>query len=267
MANVYNIKGLDCASCGSKIEDAIKKLPGVSYAVVDFANLRLHLEAIDLNRVRNEIMRIDPAVEVLPVEYSSVKTQSQEDVFGSENAKSALLSRPCSFLAVHAYFEERFHESDWVVLDYGLALAAYFLAGINVYVSAFRTFRRGDFFDENVLMVVATRWSHRHSQPVGSRGRDDLFQSRRVPAKFGGCTFTPIDPCAPCVQTRFGEFGNSRRSSPGAAGAGSGRGDYFGQTRRESAARWRSRDGAIQPGCLGPDRGVRPLRAPESGIF
>ena len=47
MTTSYNIKGLDCASCGLKIEHAIKKLPGVTHAVVDFANLRLHLEAAD----------------------------------------------------------------------------------------------------------------------------------------------------------------------------------------------------------------------------
>lgn len=169
MANVYNIKGLDCASCGSKIEDAIKKLPGVSYAVVDFANLRLHLEAIDLNRVRNEIMRIDPAVEILPVEYSSVKTQNQEDVFKARREVGIIVAALLLFV-VHAYFEERFHESDWVILDYGIALTAYFLAGINVYISALRTFRRGDFFDENVLMVVATVGAiaiHSLSEAVG----------------------------------------------------------------------------------------------------
>ena len=47
MTTSYKIKGLDCASCGLKIEHAIKKLPGVTHAVVDFANLRLHLEAAD----------------------------------------------------------------------------------------------------------------------------------------------------------------------------------------------------------------------------
>jgi cation transport ATPase len=47
MTTSYSIKGLDCASCGLKIEHAIKKLPGVTYAAVNFATLRLHLEAAD----------------------------------------------------------------------------------------------------------------------------------------------------------------------------------------------------------------------------
>jgi len=66
--------------------------------------------------------------------------------------------------------EERFHEYGLLVLDYGIALAAYFLVGINIYINAFKTFRRGDFFDENVLMVVATVGAiaiHSLSEAVG----------------------------------------------------------------------------------------------------
>jgi Cd2+/Zn2+-exporting ATPase len=169
MANVYNIKGLDCATCGSKIEDAIKKLPGVSYAVVDFANLRLHLEAIDLERVREEVRRIDPGVELLSPESPLFKTQGQEDIFKTRREIGIILGALVIF-AIHGFFEERFHESGWVILDYGVALVAYFLAGVNVYINAFRTFRRGDFFDENVLMVVATLGAiaiHSLSEAVG----------------------------------------------------------------------------------------------------
>jgi Cd2+/Zn2+-exporting ATPase len=72
--------------------------------------------------------------------------------------------------AVHAAFEERLHASGRWVADYGLALAAYFLAGINIYINAFKTIRRGDWFDENVLMVVATVGAiaiHSLSEAVG----------------------------------------------------------------------------------------------------
>ncbi|MDX9786316.1 MAG: heavy metal translocating P-type ATPase [Desulfobacterales bacterium] len=155
MATVYHITGLDCASCGLKLETAIKKLPGVSYAVLDFANLRLHLEALDVERVRAEIKRIEPTVEILSAAPHAEKAQSQADVFGTRRAAGIIIAA-LILLGVHAVFEERFHASGWLVLDYGIALIAYFLAGTNIYVNAFRTFRRGDFFDENVLMVVAT---------------------------------------------------------------------------------------------------------------
>ena len=169
ITNSYSIKGLDCASCGLKIENAIKKLPGVNYAVVDFANLRLHLEAADLERVRAEIKRMEPEVEILPAESKSAREEDDTDRFKPRREFSLLLAALLLF-GMHAFFEDRFHEYGWPVLDYGTALAAYFLAGINVYLGAFKTIRRGDFFDENVLMVIATAGAiaiHAVSEAVG----------------------------------------------------------------------------------------------------
>jgi Cd2+/Zn2+-exporting ATPase len=169
MANAYRITGLDCASCGAKLENAIRKLPGLSYAVVDFANLRLHIEALDLERVRDAIKRIEPAVDILPPEVVPLKAQGQEGVF-STRREIALLIVALVLFGGHAFFEQRFHASNWPVLDYGIALLAYFLAGSNIYLNAFKTIRRGAFFDENVLMVIATAGAiaiHSLSEAVG----------------------------------------------------------------------------------------------------
>ena len=169
MTTSYVIRGLDCASCGSRIEEDIKKLPGVTYASVDFANLRLHLKAADLERVLNEIKRIEPAVELLPAERHAEKAAGDEHVFRPRREMAILVAALLLF-GVHAVLEDRFHESGWLVLDYGIALAAYFLAGIKVYLSSFQTMRRGDFFDENVLMVIATAGAiaiHALSEAVG----------------------------------------------------------------------------------------------------
>jgi len=168
MTTAYNIKGLDCASCGAKIEEAINKLPGVSHAVVDFANLRLHLTADDLERVRNEIKRIDPDVEILSSEDTTTKTTVQEII--RSKREIGIIIASLLLLGVHMLLEEGFHESGFLIMDYGIALTAYFLAGINIYINAFKTFRRGDFFDENVLMVVATVGAiaiHSLSEAVG----------------------------------------------------------------------------------------------------
>ncbi len=165
----YAIKGLDCASCGLKIENAIKKLPGVSYAAVDFANLRLHLEAEDLDRVRAEIRRIEPEIEILSAEEKSTVAEVHEDRFSPKLELSILIAAIWLF-GMHAVLEDRFHDSGWPLLDYGIALAAYALAGMNVFINAFKTIRRGDFFDENVLMVIATAGAiaiHALSEAVG----------------------------------------------------------------------------------------------------
>ena len=45
---------------------------------------------------------------------------------------------------------------DIAYLEFVLAFTAYLLAGWGVITGAFKTIRRGLFFDENVLMVIAT---------------------------------------------------------------------------------------------------------------
>ena len=169
MTTAYQIKGLDCAACGAKIEKAVSKLPGVSHAVVDFANLRLHLDTDDIERVRSEIKRIDPAVDLLIPSDKEDTVQSQEERSHPKREIGIIIVALVLF-AVHAAIEERLHASGRWVADYGLALAAYFLAGINIYINAFKTIRRGDWFDENVLMVVATVGAiaiHSLSEAVG----------------------------------------------------------------------------------------------------
>ena len=93
MTTSYDIKGLDCASCGLKIEHAIKKLPGVTHAVVDFANLRLHLEAADPAGVFDAIKRIEPAVEILPVEHRPEPAGAGEHGFRPGRELVILVSR------------------------------------------------------------------------------------------------------------------------------------------------------------------------------
>ena len=47
MKKKFRLQGLDCANCAAKIENAIKKLPVVNDAAVDFMTTKLVLEADD----------------------------------------------------------------------------------------------------------------------------------------------------------------------------------------------------------------------------
>lgn len=45
MKKKYKLQGLDCANCAAKMEEAIKKIPGVKEAAVSFMTQKLMLEA------------------------------------------------------------------------------------------------------------------------------------------------------------------------------------------------------------------------------
>ena len=47
MKKRFNLTDLDCASCAAKMEQAIKKLPGVRDASVSFLTQKLTLDADD----------------------------------------------------------------------------------------------------------------------------------------------------------------------------------------------------------------------------
>ena len=47
MKKHFKLRDLDCANCAAKMEDAIKKLPGVNDASVSFMTQKLTLDADD----------------------------------------------------------------------------------------------------------------------------------------------------------------------------------------------------------------------------
>jgi len=47
MKKVFKLENLDCANCAAKMEDAIKKIKGVTDANVSFMTQRLAIEADD----------------------------------------------------------------------------------------------------------------------------------------------------------------------------------------------------------------------------
>jgi copper chaperone CopZ len=47
MKKTYKLEGLDCANCAAKIENAIKKLKGVSSATVNFMSTKMTIEGED----------------------------------------------------------------------------------------------------------------------------------------------------------------------------------------------------------------------------
>ena len=47
MKKIFKMKDLDCANCAAKMEDAIKKIDGVTNASVNFMSQKMTIEAED----------------------------------------------------------------------------------------------------------------------------------------------------------------------------------------------------------------------------
>lgn len=149
----YRINNLDCAACAAKIEDALNDEAGVDSATVDFSTQLLHVSADDYAHVEDVVSRVDPEVELEP--HTASTPEKADHSFDVRAALSKLLLSVFLFIIV-------------LILDYGgivdihayafavFSIVVYLVAGFSVIVSAVKTVVRKDFFDENVLMVIAT---------------------------------------------------------------------------------------------------------------
>lgn len=66
MKKIFLIKDLDCAHCAAKMEEAVKKLSGVTFASVNFLKSNITIEAPDevfksvLDSAVKECKKIEP---------------------------------------------------------------------------------------------------------------------------------------------------------------------------------------------------------------
>ncbi len=69
MKKTFKLIDLDCANCAAKMEDAIKKLPGVTDATVSFLTQKITIEADDVSAVMPAVVKcirkVEPDCEVV----------------------------------------------------------------------------------------------------------------------------------------------------------------------------------------------------------
>ena len=71
MKKTYLLEGLDCANCAAKMEDAIRKIDGVTGASVSFIMQKMTIEAADdrfdqiLKDVLKTIKKVEPDCRVI----------------------------------------------------------------------------------------------------------------------------------------------------------------------------------------------------------
>ncbi|NPV06016.1 MAG: cadmium-translocating P-type ATPase [Syntrophaceae bacterium] len=166
----FRVQNLDCAACAAKIERELLKTEGVEAATLDFANLTLHLRAADLSKALATIMRIEPDVKIETTTQDSKADIDRPTEAGNFRKQVGVIVIAGIIFAVHLFTEDQLHQLPWAWVEYPIVLMAYLLSGWSVFTGALRTLRRGQFFDENVLMVLATVGAmaiHALSEAVG----------------------------------------------------------------------------------------------------
>mgnify|MGYP005877361247 CR=1 FL=1 len=65
MKKKYSITGIDCANCAAKMEESIKKIPGVNDASVSFMTQKMSIDAEDdkFDEIMKEVAAVCAKVE------------------------------------------------------------------------------------------------------------------------------------------------------------------------------------------------------------
>jgi Cd2+/Zn2+-exporting ATPase len=158
----YQLHNLDCAECGLKIEKGLEEMDSVKYASVNFALSKLYLETDDVEAALKRIGQIEPSVKV-------TEHRGGEERF-KKNRELALMAVSAILFFTGFALEPKLHDSPYPFVEYFIFLAAYLLSGWRVLFRAGKNIVRGNIFDENFLMTVATVGAiaiHQLSEAVG----------------------------------------------------------------------------------------------------
>lgn len=157
---VLILMGLGCANCAAKIEKEVRNLAGVKSVTVDFAGQKLIVESSskqELQRIIDEaakiVKKIEPGVKVTEENRlnSEKNVELNEEHADSGNKKEAVRIVTGAVLFAAALL---FKFSYWT--EFALYLVSYALVGIEVLTKSVRNILRGQVFDENFLMSIAT---------------------------------------------------------------------------------------------------------------
>ena len=145
------LEGLNCANCARKIEEKVGKMEGVKESNLNFTTTTLNVklerkvkEEHAINEIKKIVEALEPHVKV--EKKVSGKTNVQKAKF--EVKPTLIIGAILYLIAVIGDFKG--------ALALILFVASYLLIGGKVVLTAIKNIARGQLFDENFLMTVAT---------------------------------------------------------------------------------------------------------------
>ncbi|MDR2793143.1 MAG: cadmium-translocating P-type ATPase [Treponema sp.] len=167
----YILDNLCCPKCAAKIEKHVGALEGVSRALVDFSVQKLIIETRDsarwddiMTRTGRTIKRLEPSIELHDVALfpnretagaaGTAKSADSVPVKTGFRRTSLILGVALFVLGMVFDYTPSIPRAPFMRL--AVFLASYILVGGEVLIKAVKNSTRGEIFDENFLMGIAT---------------------------------------------------------------------------------------------------------------
>lgn len=161
MKKTYSLDQLDCAACAAKMEEAASQVPGVEELRINFLTKTMSLTASEdhFEQVAQNVMaacqRVEPECRVCEVKQDTAAHHGHSHAHGHDHEEGeehhslALIGVGAVLFVAGLLLPEGLWR--WVAL-----IAAYVVAGGEVLLRAVKNILRGQVFDENFLMAVAS---------------------------------------------------------------------------------------------------------------
>lgn len=161
MKKTYSLDQLDCAACAAKMEEAASQVPGVEELRINFLTKTMSLTASEdhFEQVAQNVMaacqRVEPECRVCEVKQDTAAhhdhghAHGHDHEEGEEHHSLGLIGVGAVLFVAGLLLPEGLWR--WVAL-----IAAYVVAGGEVLLRAAKNILRGQVFDENFLMAVAS---------------------------------------------------------------------------------------------------------------
>ncbi len=148
------LEGLNCANCIAKIEKQTASLKGVMDSKFNFARETLvidHDESVDFNELFNDVKKIVLSAEP-DVVLKLKQDQGESDLGIDKSLKINILRFSISAILLFLTYVLKLEGN----IKVGVLLMSYVLVGYDVVLRAFKNIFKGEIFDENFLMSIAT---------------------------------------------------------------------------------------------------------------
>ena len=141
---VYTLENLGCAHCAAKMQHQISQLDGIDDCVLVYETKQLRVKGDNPDALLPEIRKICSNIE------------SEVKVIAPEEEKEESSSHPLAEMLIGAALFVAGLLIPAMAVKLVLLIAAYLLLGRHVLLTAVKNIGRGQVFDENFLMAVAT---------------------------------------------------------------------------------------------------------------
>lgn len=168
---ILNVKGLHCANCAAKIEKKLNEMQNVKEARIDLVGEKIFLTAEEKNGsvLVNAVQKIADSIEegvkiFLPSKHNHAHSHDHAHDHShhhsgevGEMIKILVIGGIFYFAASYLNLFSAYLSPDTVTFaKIILFLISYIIIGGHVLTTAFKNILKGQFFDENFLMAVAT---------------------------------------------------------------------------------------------------------------